>query len=338
MSQAALPRRTSPWAIILIAIGVIWLLAQANVFSAANLSVLFRFWPLILIAFGLELLVGRNNQRLSLLIIAGTVIVLIVLMLVGPSVGLAQTAEIKTAAYTTPLGEAQSARVVLNANVSQVIVNPATAADTLFDADIAYIGDISFDDSLNGTEGVITLESRGTYTTGNIFFFTDWLTPFSDVDWNIGINPAIPLELDVNTGTGSVDLNLADMQISDVRVNAGTGSVNAVLPSMADAYDARIETGTGGGTIRVGEGAALRLLLSSGTGGMTVDVPDDAAVRVVGSVGTGGITVPGWLNRVSGDSDSFIGEAGTWETAGFDDAARQIIVEFSGGTGGLTIR
>ncbi len=148
MSQTLLRRRTSPWAIILIAIGVIWLLAEANIFSAANLSVLFRFWPLILIAFGLELLIGRNNQQLSLLIIGGTVILMLVLMLMGPSMGLAQTTDVKTATYSEPLDGAEAAHVNVNANIAEVRVRPISdAMSDLFDADIEYVGEITYDSS-----------------------------------------------------------------------------------------------------------------------------------------------------------------------------------------------
>ena len=335
MSQSTTSSRAaSPWAIILIAVGVIWLLAQADIFNSANLSVLFRFWPLILIAFGLELLVGRNNRQLSLLIVGGTVILLVVLMLVGPSIGLAQTNDVKTAQYSEPLNGADRATVSINANVANVLVSPIADDANLFDADIDYVGEISFE--RNG--GDVTLESRGNVSLSNFFFF-DWFGENqTDVDWNIGVNPNIPLDLSVTTGTGGGRLDLQDVNLTGLDVNTGTGSVDMWLPSMDAAYDVDFETGTGGGTITVEENADVSLTLHSGTGAMTVDVPEDAAVRVSGSVGTGGINVPSWIIRVGGDDDNFIGASGTWESTNFDESERQIIIEFDGGTGGLTVR
>lgn len=338
MSQLTQSRRTSPWAIILIAIGVIWLLSEANIFTAANLSVLFRFWPLILIAFGVELLLGRNNQRLSLLIIGGTVLVMIALMLVGPSVGLAQTSDVKTATYSTPLDGVESARVNISANVASVRVVPISNPDNLIDADIEYVGDLTYDASTDGAQGVVNLESQGSVTYSNIFFF-DWLggDALNGVQWDIGLNPAIPLDLNVSSGTGGMNLDLSTFQLTDLRVNGGTGSVDLVLPSMTDAYTVRVETGTGAGHIRVLDDASVRLVLQSGTGSMTIDVPDDAAVRLEASVGTGSVNVPGSFTRTSGE-DGFIGDSGTWETANFDAAAQQITIEYDGGTGSLNIQ
>lgn len=338
MSQSTLPRRASPWAIILIAIGVIWLLAEADIFNAANLSVLFRFWPLILIAFGVELLIARNNRQLSLLIIGGTVIVLLGLMLIGPSIGLAQSsADIKTETYTQPLDGVENARVNLSANVAEIRLSPVT--DALFTADIEYVGDLSYDASTEGSTGVIALQSRGSVSMSNVFFL-DWFggNSLSDIQWNIGLNPEIPLDLNVSSGTGGIYLDLSDFQVSALTINTGTGGIELTLPAMDERYTTRVETGTGGGTITVLEGAAVRLDLNSGTGGMTVDVPDNAAVRVRGSVGTGGINVPGNFTRVSGGDGSFIGASGTWETEGYASAERQIEIEFDGGTGGLTVQ
>ena len=76
MSETLENRRSSSgtpiWAFILIAVGVVWLLLQANILSGANLAVLFRLWPIILIAIGLELLIGRKSRALSLIIGGGT--------------------------------------------------------------------------------------------------------------------------------------------------------------------------------------------------------------------------------------------------------------------------
>lgn len=335
MSQSTTSSRAaSPWAVILIAVGVIWLLAQADIFNSANLSVLFRFWPLILIAFGLELLVGRNNRQLSLLIVAGTVILLLALMLIGPSIGLAQTSEVKMAQYSEPLSGADQTSITINANVASVEINPIADEANLFDADINYVGDINFE--RNG--GEITLESRGNVGMSNFFFF-DWFgEDLNNIDWNIGINPNVPLDLHVTTGTGGGRLDLQDLNLTELYVNTGTGSVDMWLPSMDDTYDATYVTGTGGGTITIEENATVRLSLRSGTGGMTVDVPEGSAVQVRGSVGTGGIDVPSWLVRVSGGDDNLVGESGTWESANFDAAERQITIDFNGGTGGLTVR
>jgi hypothetical protein len=127
--------------------------------------------------------------------------------------------------------------------------------------------------------------------------------------------------------------------LTALRLQAGTGGLDLALPATVQAYQVEVDTGTGGGSIRIEDDAALELRVGAGTGGFTIDVPDHAAVRLVGSTGTGGIDVPSGFILVSGEEDgNVVGDSGTWETAGFDTAERQIIINYSGGTGGLTVK
>ncbi len=65
------------WPVILVGVGVIWLLSNLGYVTPANLSEIWRLWPLLLIAAGLDMLLGR---RLPL---ASALIGLLVLGLVG---------------------------------------------------------------------------------------------------------------------------------------------------------------------------------------------------------------------------------------------------------------
>jgi hypothetical protein len=56
-------RRRSGWvgAAILIAVGVIGLLANFNIVSAAMLDQLWKLWPVIPLAIGISILLGRDR-------------------------------------------------------------------------------------------------------------------------------------------------------------------------------------------------------------------------------------------------------------------------------------
>lgn len=144
-------RGTSIWAFILIALGVIWLLFQANVISGANLAVLFRLWPLLLIALGLELLIGRNSRSISLLIGGGTVALLLALMIVGPAIGLAPNLDVQTKQLQEPLGNTTSAQLDLGFAVGQATVSALTNSTDLLTADLRYVGGVDY--SASGSQG-----------------------------------------------------------------------------------------------------------------------------------------------------------------------------------------
>ena len=86
--RGTLEYRSLFWPIVLIAAGVVWLLNNMGVISNEQISVLGRIWPVFLIAIGLDVLIGRQSLALSALIAVGTVLVIVALMLVGPSMGL----------------------------------------------------------------------------------------------------------------------------------------------------------------------------------------------------------------------------------------------------------
>lgn len=326
------------WPLLLIGIGIVWLLSNLGVLSLAGLSVLFRLWPLLLIIIGLDLLFGRRSPRIGALLGIGTVVLIVVLMLVGPALGWASNVEAKTAAYSEPLEGADSAQVTLAPGVGSVKITPLSDSANLFEADVTYVGDVTYTAD-GSTARRVNLSQQGSVDLGFeglAFLFN----PEQQLEWNVSLNPAVPLDLTVNAGTGSLDLDLSDFaQLTGLDVEAGTGAINVTLPATESAYRASVTTGTGGGDIRIEDGAAVELVAGSGTGGFTIDVPDNAAVQVVASTGTGSIHVPGWLERISGsDDEQLTGDAGTWQSASFNASAPAIIIRYEGGTGSLTIQ
>ncbi len=326
------------WPIVLIGAGVIWLLANFNIVSAANLAVLFRLWPLILIVVGLDLLIGRQSALIGGLIGVGTVVLIVVLMLVGPSIGLgAPDLDIVTETFSEPMGDTSSAQIDLNTSIGRVTVDALMDSNNLLDAEISHVGQIDF-----VTEGesqkVVTIEQQ----EENISFGVDWISSFLSDDnqlyWNIHINPTVPVDLTINSGVGEGVYNLRNLQLTGLDANMGVGAVTLDLPVMERSYDVAINGGSGTTNVTIPEGAILNLSINGGVGEVTIDVPNNAAVRINASSGVGGVNLPGNFVRVSGDDDNFVGEEGIWETEGYASADRQINIEYDGGVGSLNLR
>lgn len=322
------------WPLMLIGVGGIWLLSNIGILQPASIGMLFRLWPVILIIIGLDLLLARNNPTLSTLIGLGGVALIIILMLVGPSLGLVRSAEVKTGNYSEPLGDATSARVTLGVGVATTTVKALEDSSDLFRADIRYVGDVEFNTS-GGSEKLISLTQNGATSTSTDFF--GWFDTQQDLRWDIGLSQDVPLALEVNSGVSDSTLDLSALKLTDLRVEGGVGRLNLSLPNMDDLYTATLQGGVGDFNVTIAEGAAINFEVKGGVGQVTIDVPDDAAVRIDANTGVGDISVPSGYTRVSG-SDQTVGENGVWESANFDSEARHITIRFEGGVGGLTVR
>ena len=315
------------WPILLIAVGVIWLLSNAGILKADNLIVLVRLWPLLLIIVGLDLLLGRQSAAAGAVIGIGAVVLIVVLMLIGPSIGLSgPSLDVTLSQYSEPRGDATSADVQLDLAVGTTTITALSDSPDLFTADVAHVGDLTF--SAEGqTNKTIRLSQN---QNGTVFNGLEFLGPIFGADdqklyWNIGLNPNVPLSLTIHSGVGDSTLDLSKLELQHLSISGGVGQVALQLPSVGDStYTADLNSGAGEFNISIAEGAALDLNLKGGVGNVTIDVPEGAAVHVDASSGIGQVTVPASFQKLSGDSNNALGDNGTWETTNFSEAARQI--------------
>ena len=169
------------------------------------------------------------------------------------------------------------------------------------------------------------------------------------------LTPEIPLALDVDGGSGEVDLNLAGLSLSELELDLGSGRADIVLPQTSEGYEVALDggsgpvqvsvedeadvtleadLGSGPSTFVMGEVAYAELELDTGSGDVTFNVPDEANVRLVlEDDDAENLALPGWLEQISSDDDEQV-----WQTQGFDPAAGQIIIRLDDvGSGRLTV-
>ena len=178
------PYRSLFWPVILIGVGLVWFLANMNVIPNFNPLALLNLWPLLLIALGLDLLIGRRSAVIGLLIGLATVGGAIVLLLAVPN--LANGPQLTTDRFTEPLGSATSATVEINASAQPVTIHNLSDSANLFEGVIAHTGTMDFSVS-GGADRHITLSHRG----GVDISFFSFGSP--SAKWDIGLNAKVPL-------------------------------------------------------------------------------------------------------------------------------------------------
>ena len=321
------------WPIVLIAVGVIWLLGNLGIISGANIVVLLRLWPLLLIIVGLDLLFGRQSPVIGALIGIGAVVLIVGLMLVGPSIGLgAPDVEAVIDEFEEARGDTTSANINLDLSLGETTIQALNDSTDLFTAEVSHVGELIYE--VEGeTEKTIRLSQQET----SIGFFEGFSFLGAAFDnnqnlyWEIGLSPDVPLDLNINSGVGENTLDLSQLNITGLNINSGVGNINLRLPAPPESYHASLNGGAGEINITIADDAALSLDVSGGVGNVMIDVPDGAAVRVNGSSGLGNLDMGGEFRRVGGSDD-------VWETANFDEADRRITIEFDGGVGNLMVQ
>ncbi len=330
-SKGSLRYRSIFWPILLIGVGVLWLLINLEIIPGVNWRILWRFWPLILIAIGLDVIFSRRTPILGALLGFGTVGLAILILVLAPSLGLVTSTEVSTDRFTESVGAAESAQVEIDLSVGSITIDELSDSSYLVDAEITHIGEIRFDSRGEGNKSITLQQEKG--LEFNLF---DW--PEEELEWDIRLNPDVPISLQLKGGVGEAQINLSALQVTGVDINLDVGGLDLTLPAMDERYIVKVQGGVGEVRITIPDGANITLDLEGDVGDFIIDVPDDADLRLEASTDVGDIRVPSSLRKVSGDDDDFVGESGTWETTGYGTASRRITIEFNGDVGDFTIR
>jgi len=327
------PYRSGFWPILLIGIGVFWLLNNLGLLPGWSWGSLWQLWPVFLIAIGLDLLIARRAPVLGALVALVAIGLIAILVLAGTTLGINRNPDVITEQFSEALGQANSARIDLDFSLGPAFIDALVNSKDLFQAEIRHFGEAEFSSSGTSRKTILLDTTERRLQIGGLDIFAE-----PDLRWEIGITPEIPIDLVIKGGVGEADLDLSKLDLTGLDLSVGVGKVMIYLPATSEGYDAKITGSVGETYIEISEGADIRLDVEGGVGEVTIKVPDDAAVRLDASVGVGRIRVPIGFRQISGGDNDLVGEAGVWESAGFDSADRRIIITFNGGVGGLILR
>ena len=289
--------------LILITIGILFLLANLGYLPLSFWEIAYRYWPLVLVLIGLEIIIGRHS------IIGGLVILVLWFALIAGVLWLSVTqggtfmsATALSDQINQPLGDITRATIDLNIGVATASIT-ALGTDTadLLKGTFRYAGALQAVKTYDvvGAEGQLTLRETGT---------SPWM-PFgaSEARWDLALNPTIPIALRINGGVGRADLDLSTLNITSVNVDAGVGTVQINAPQLGNTT-MRLNGGIGNLRVTIPEGVAARIRVDKGIGSMRVD---EARFPKAGNV---------------------------YQSADFASAANKIDIEVDGSVGSVEIR
>jgi len=316
------------WPTLLIGVGLVWLLVNLGIIAPFNVGALLQLWPLLLIVLGLDILLGRRfawvGSLLGLLAVGGVVAFLIL----SPNKNITTQTGITTETFSAPVDQATLVNYNFETASEPVEIYSLGKSNNLIDANLSHHGTIGFVD--NGT----TTRTIHIYEDNSNTDWFNWDFTFNQLKWNIGLNSEIPTNLILNGGSGSINADLSGIQLETLTADLGSGSSNFTLPQVESELVASVDSGSGSVNISLPAQTNLTLRLQSGSGSVNVSLPAGAAVRVdVMDTGSGSLHLPNGLDRVGGND-----ETGTWESAGYADAAVKILIQIvNQGSGSISI-
>jgi hypothetical protein len=251
---------------ILIGLGVVFLLNNLGWLGWEVWGPLLRLWPVLLIAAGLDLLVGRRS------VLASALIVLVLLGIMGAAIwwsgawwpgGVPVTDE----TISQPLSGATRADITIGMGAGTLRLQGLDDSTDLVHGAImrAPRGQLTRNFSVSGGTAFFTLQSRG--SAGVLLPLGNERADQSV--WDVRLNQDVPTTLKVDTGVSVATLDLAQLQLTDLQLSIGVGKTTLMLPAHGR-VQARITGGIGETSITIPAGVAARIAIEPGLGRLRV--------------------------------------------------------------------
>jgi hypothetical protein len=252
------------WPIFLIGVGTILLLNTLGWLSWGIWSVLLRLWPVLLIAGGVDLLIGRRSA------IGRIVAALLIIAVLGGSVWFALR-------YPDRLGGEEQALAFPRDDIASAEVNIEMAVgdlqlETLSDAPDLLTGTVSLHRSeeleqrftQDDERAELHLVASGSWYGPGVNFGPQY-------SWDLAVNENVSLDLRAGFAIGRARLALADATVETLETEMAIGETVLILPRTGD-YTAIVDGAIGSVVILVPEGLGVRL--HSDAGLVDVDIPE----------------------------------------------------------------
>jgi hypothetical protein len=293
--------------IILIGAGIMFLLNNMGVLGWNVWFELLRLWPVLLIAIGLDILIGRRSAVGSLVIavlLLGVLGTAIWLAVPGSPV-LATGQGLTTQQINQPLEGATRAVVDIAPGIGELRISAGQESAGLVEGQVSLAQNEQLTRNFNkiGNTANFTLRTEGTADTWPFGFAQ---TQWQNKTWTLQLGRDVPIDLRLETGIGKADVDLSGLNITSLNVNTGVGQTVLTLPRQGR-LNASIEGGVGEARITVPAGMAARIHTNGGLGKTNV-------------------------------KGNYVHQGEEYVSPNYDSAENQVDLTINGGVGNVTIQ
>jgi hypothetical protein len=204
--------------LVAIGLGTVILLGNLGYLSTVSWTLLLRFWPVFLIALGLDLLIGRHSAvsavigvAVGLVLVAG--IAWAAINLAGPRT------DLRSQPMQVELGAAKRANVKIEAVAADVNLSKGANSPYLMEGDLQLSGNErpSSNYTLSGDRANYELKIDNN-------FYVSPFAPVSDENrWTLKFNPAVPLRMDTSVVFGRQSVDLTGLKVDNLSADTVFG-------------------------------------------------------------------------------------------------------------------
>ncbi len=210
-----------------VGIGVIFLLSNLGYLVLSTLDIIIRYWPVLLLAWGFDLIVGSRSVWsvvtgviLGLALIAGVVLT---------SQFVFNSQNLRSQSISQELQTANQADVNIKETFGNLAVSSSPAGATSL-----LQGTLRLSNSVNIKSSYSVQAGKGSYhlwDEGNYSYPV--YTPFSQSGWNIMLNTQVPLDLTDQLVMGNQQINLTGINLKTLDSELVIGKSSLTLPAGA---------------------------------------------------------------------------------------------------------
>ncbi|HZK24431.1 MAG TPA: DUF5668 domain-containing protein [Oscillospiraceae bacterium] len=249
----------------IVLIGLMWLLVNLGVVPAVTVRQLWRYWPLLLILWGVLLLLGKDNSGVT-----GFLVVLLVLALVGGGFFTHFTFSGPNNAETfeTTISNSDNVQAVKMQLIQHAgELNLAShQGDELAELKLQASAQPSVSHKQAEEIAEIIIEDQS-----NNLNFDKKVSR-----WELSLAEKLPLQLSLQTGATKANLDFSHLLLKKLEIEAGAGDIDLKL-GQSDC-EITIESGASNITIRIPEAVGVRLRTSGAL--MSVDSDEGRMISV----------------------------------------------------------
>ena len=220
------------------------------------------------------------------------------------SIETADVGELQNESKVVELGQADEVRVDIKMGAGELKVD--SGAESLLEADFTYNVDAwqpEVDYSVKDGNGRLTIRQPN----------TSQLSIRGDIryEWDLAFNEDVPLDMRIECGAGSGDIDLGELNITQLDVKVGAGDMLVDLSGNESLSRLEFDMGAGDLTVDLNGNWTedVDVDLQGGVGKTTLLLPKDIGVRVNVTKAIGDIDASGLYNRGSYYANEAYGES-----------------------------